>query len=126
MTRRWVRDTYGVDYRTGEEVVVDGRRGVIVSFPDVYIGVRLDGETKTTRCHPTWHVERTGVRHCTATLPNCDGCGQFTSTPTVVDNSWHGGAGMYMCGELLLCPRCAAKRTPPDPATAGSFHARKD
>ena len=44
-----------------------------------------------------------------ATLPNCDGCGQFTSTPTVVDNSWHGGAGMYMCGELLLCPRCAAK-----------------
>ena len=45
-----------------------------------------------------------------ATLPNCDGCGQFTSTPTVVDNSWHGGAGMYMCGELLLCPRCAAKR----------------
>ena len=43
-----------------------------------------------------------------ATLPNCDGCGQFTSTSTVVDNSWHGGAGMYMCGELLLCPRCAA------------------
>ena len=43
-----------------------------------------------------------------ATLPNCDGCGQFTCTPTVVDNSWHGGAGMYMCGELLLCPRCAA------------------
>ena len=61
-----------------------------------------------------------------ATLPNCDGCGQFTSTPTVVDNSWHGGAGMYMCGELLLCPRCSAKRTPPDPATAGSFHTQED
>ena len=25
-----------------------------------------------------------------------------------------------------LCPTCVAKRTPPDPATAGSFHARED
>ena len=35
---------------------------------------------------------------------------RFTLHPAAVDNSWSGGAGMYMCGELLLCPTCAAKR----------------
>ena len=39
-----------------------------------------------------------------ATLPNCDCCGRFTSRPTRVDNSWRGGAGMFICAELLLCP----------------------
>ena len=40
-----------------------------------------------------------------ATLPNCDCCGRFTSRPTRVD-SWRGGAGMFVCAELLLCPHC--------------------
>ena len=43
----------------------------------------------------------------TATLPNCDCCGRFTACPTRIDTSWSGGAGMHVCSELLLCPRCA-------------------
>lgn len=43
----------------------------------------------------------------TATLPNCDHCGRFTSHPTVIDECWSGGAGMFACSELLLCDRCA-------------------
>ncbi len=114
MSADYVRRTYGIDYRTGERVVVDGKPGVIVSFPDQYLGVRFDGEKRTSRCHPTWRVERTGVRHSTATLPNCDGCGRFTSDPTPVNNSWSGGAGMFVCSEQLLCPRCHAERKDSD------------
>lgn len=62
MTAAYVRSYYGIDYKTGDRVVVDGRPGVIVSFPDQYLGVRFDGEKRTSRCHPTWRVERTGVR----------------------------------------------------------------
>lgn len=42
----------------GDEV--DGKPGVLVSFPDQYLGVRLDGDKHTTRCHPTWRVEPEG------------------------------------------------------------------
>jgi hypothetical protein len=58
MSADYVRRTYGVDYKRGERVVVDGKPGVIVSFPGQYLGVRLDGENFTSRCHPTWRVER--------------------------------------------------------------------
>ena len=34
-------------------------------------------------------------------------CGRFTARPTCIDTSWSGGAGMFTCSELLLCPRCA-------------------
>ena len=62
MSARYVRQAYGVDYKTGERVIVDGKPGVIVSFPDQHLGVRFDGEKRTTRCHPTWRVERTEAR----------------------------------------------------------------
>lgn len=110
MSARYVRQAYGIDYKAGERVIVDGKPGVIVSFPDQYLGVRFDGEKRTTRCHPTWRVERTGIRFCTAPLPNCDRCGRFTSKPTLVDNSWTGGSGMFFCSELLFCPRCMEGR----------------
>lgn len=74
MSAAFVRKAYGIPYKTGDEVMVDGRRGIIVSFPDQYLGVRFDGEKHTTRCHPTWRVERTGARYCTAPLPNCPRC----------------------------------------------------
>ena len=109
MSAEYVRRHYGVDYRRGDRVLVDGRPGVIVSFPDQYLGVRMDGEKHTSRCHPTWRVERDGPKMCAATLPNCDNCGRFTNAPEWVDNSWSGGAGMYFCGELLLCPECYSK-----------------
>ena len=58
MSAECVRRYYGVDYKRGERVTVDGKPGVIVSFPGQYLGVRFDGERHTRRAHPTWRVER--------------------------------------------------------------------
>lgn len=46
-----------------------------------------------------------------ATLPNCDGCGRFTSKPT--ERTWCTGGnaeGIHACYSELLCPKCAEKR----------------
>ena len=58
MSAAIVRALYRVDYKRGERLVVDGRSGTLVSFPDQYLGVRFDGERRTSRCHPTWRVHR--------------------------------------------------------------------
>lgn len=58
MSAAYVRAAYRVDYKRGDRVTVDGKPGRIVSFPGQYLGVRFDGETRTSRCHPTWRVER--------------------------------------------------------------------
>lgn len=58
MSAGYVRGYYGVGYKRHDRVTVDGRPGTIVSFPDQYLGVRFDGEKHTSRCHPTWRVER--------------------------------------------------------------------
>ena len=62
MSAEVVRQTYAVDYKRGDRVTVDGRPGVIVSFPGQYLGVRFDGERHTSRAHPTWRVEKAGAR----------------------------------------------------------------
>lgn len=56
MPADYVRRTYGVNYKRGDRVTVDGRPGVVVSFPGQYLGVRFDGERHTSRAHPTWRV----------------------------------------------------------------------
>ena len=56
MSAEYVRSHYAVPYKRGDRVTVDGKPGTVVSFPDQYLGVRLDGETRTSRCHPTWRV----------------------------------------------------------------------
>ncbi|ANA86278.1 hypothetical protein SEA_LOZINAK_121 [Gordonia phage Lozinak] len=58
MSAAIVRALYRVDYKRGERLVVDGRSGTLVSFPDQHLGVRFDGERRTSRCHPTWRVHR--------------------------------------------------------------------
>lgn len=58
MAAEYVRSTYGVDYKKGDRLIVDGRAGVLVSFPNQYLGVVFDGERHVSRCHPTWRVER--------------------------------------------------------------------
>lgn len=58
MSAAYVREAYGVDFKVGDWVVVNGRRGVVVSFPESYVGVRFAGERRTTRCHPTWRIEK--------------------------------------------------------------------
>ncbi|MGN6245151.1 MAG: hypothetical protein ACTHQ3_15975 [Motilibacteraceae bacterium] len=60
MSAEYVRQQYGVDFKRGDRITVDGRPGVIVSFPGQYLGVRFDGEAFTTVAHPTWRVERIG------------------------------------------------------------------
>ena len=56
MSAAYVRRYYGVTFKRGDRVTVDGRPGVIVSFPGAYLGVRFDGERFTSRAHPTWRV----------------------------------------------------------------------
>ena len=43
-----------------------------------------------------------------ATLPNCDRCGRFTSTPTLKRGCVHMGR-VICCYELLLCPSCCER-----------------
>lgn len=58
MSAEYVRRYYGVDFKRGERVELldhhdrpTGRVGVIVSFPNQYLGVRFDGERHTSRVH---------------------------------------------------------------------------
>jgi len=74
VTAAFVRRMYRVTFKRGDRVVLHdhaactapdvGRcedtapdlHGVIVSFPGQYVGVRFDGEKRTSRCHPTWRL----------------------------------------------------------------------
>ena len=59
MSAEYVRRYYGVDYKRGDRVTVDGKPGTVVSFPEQYLGVRFDDRPRlTVRAHPTWRVER--------------------------------------------------------------------
>ena len=60
MSAEYVRRTYGVDYKRGDRLTIDGRPGTLVSFPDQYLGIRIDGEKRTSRAHPTWRIARIG------------------------------------------------------------------
>lgn len=59
MSAAYVRRYYGLTCKRGQRVTVNGRAGVIASFPEQYLGVRFDGEKRTRRCHPTWEVDYT-------------------------------------------------------------------
>ncbi len=61
MSAAYVRQRYGVDFKRGDRVVLcagtpSERRGVVVSFPGQYVGVRFDDRKHTERCHPTWNL----------------------------------------------------------------------
>lgn len=58
MSAEYVRRYYGVNYKRGDRLTMDGRPGTLVSFPEQYLGVRFDGDKHTSRCHPTWRIER--------------------------------------------------------------------
>lgn len=70
MSAEYVRNHYRVDFKRGDRVTVAGRPGVVVSFPDQYVGVRLDGDKRTSLCHPTWRLEH------------------MTERPTVIECAW--------------------------------------
>lgn len=56
MSAAYVRNYYKVPAKRGMRVTIDGREGTIVSFPQAYLGVRLDGEKEIRTYHPTWRV----------------------------------------------------------------------
>jgi hypothetical protein len=57
---------YRVDFKRGDRVEMPRRgglaSGVIVSFPQQYLGVRFDGEKRTSRVHPTSVTRETTCR----------------------------------------------------------------
>jgi hypothetical protein len=64
MSAEYVRSYYGVDFKRGDRVTVDGIPGVIVSFPGQYLGVRFDAHPSVTKlAHPTWRVVRIEASH---------------------------------------------------------------
>lgn len=56
MSADYVRRYYKVPAKRGMRVTVDGKPGVITSFPGAYIAVRFDGTAHPKPCHPTWRV----------------------------------------------------------------------
>lgn len=52
MSAAYVRAYYGVDYNVGDRLVMDGRPGVLVSFPGQYLGIRFDGEGELIPMEP--------------------------------------------------------------------------
>lgn len=58
MSAQYVRDYYGVDYKVGDRLTMDGKPGTLVSFPGQYLGIRFDGEGHVSRAHPTWRIAR--------------------------------------------------------------------
>lgn len=68
MSAEYVRGRYNVPAKVGQRVVMDGRPGVIVSFPGQYVGVRFDGERHTSQCHPTWRMTYGGTEITEAML----------------------------------------------------------
>lgn len=53
------RQRYGVTFKRGDRVAVDGKPGTVTSYTrsQQYIRVRLDGDKKSVPCHPTWRME---------------------------------------------------------------------
>lgn len=59
MSMDYIRQHYGVPAKRGGRVKFDGQWATIVASDQQYLKVRLDGETRAIRIHPTWHVEYT-------------------------------------------------------------------
>lgn len=60
----YIKSIYKVPADIGREVIVNGKRGVIVKDCGHYIGVLFDADkpNEITNCHPTWEVEYLGMR----------------------------------------------------------------
>lgn len=125
MSAPYVRAFYGVKFKRGDHVKVDGRRGVIVSFPDQYLGVRFDGEKRTSRCHPTWRVELDSGLTLEDLLALPDGSKFIDAFGDV--GTIHGGVVTYPETADMSAERAVKKYSPlrliatPDPDACDSF-----
>ncbi len=48
---------YGVPAKRGMRVTADGKPGVITCGDGQYLRIRLDGEKRSGRWHPTWRID---------------------------------------------------------------------
>lgn len=53
----YIAETYGVCYRRGQRVIVNGKPGKITSTRGPHINVLFDGGKLPVPCHPTWRVK---------------------------------------------------------------------
>jgi len=54
---QFIRKHYGVPAKRGLPVAVEGKRGVITGSCGSHLKIRIDGETKSRKYHPTWRIE---------------------------------------------------------------------
>lgn len=57
MSMEYIRRTYGVPAARGAKVVADGQPGVITGSAGQYLRIRLDGDSRSGRYHPTSRME---------------------------------------------------------------------
>lgn len=57
MAMDYIRRAYNVPAKRGRRVTFQGRPGVITGSSGAYLRIRLDGERRAGRYHPTWEIE---------------------------------------------------------------------
>lgn len=60
MAYEYIRRTYGVEFKPGERIAMDGKPGTVTKPRDdrQYLRVRFDGQKHISNAHPTWRIER--------------------------------------------------------------------
>lgn len=53
----WIRLRYSIPAKRGMKIKYGGRPGVITGSDGGYLLIRLDGERRPARYHPTWNIE---------------------------------------------------------------------
>lgn len=56
----YIYRAYGVRYKRGMRVTVDGKPGTVVGVKNCYIRVKFDDRKFPVNCHPTWKVKIVG------------------------------------------------------------------
>lgn len=60
MAYDYISKAYGVHFKPGERIAMDGNPGTVVrpQGDPHYLRVRFDGQKHATNAHPTWRIER--------------------------------------------------------------------
>lgn len=53
----YIRKYYNVPAKRGGRVEFEGRPGTITGSVNGYLRIRLDGENRSRRYHPTWEIK---------------------------------------------------------------------
>lgn len=58
MDQKYILQNYGISFKKGARVLVDGCPGTIVGCRGKWYRFKYDLTKKTTNVHPTWKIER--------------------------------------------------------------------